>query len=122
MTLGAVIRLDDAHASRLDHERQTGPPKTLETLRPYFPELGITRLGEITGLDVLGIPVAFACRPNSFSLSISLGRGRDRESALTAAAMEAAEAAIAERLPSDHIHASILDLRGRGKSILDLTS
>ena len=68
--------------------------------------LGITRVGEITGLDSLGIPVALATRPNSFSLSVNLGKGRDAASARASAAMEAAEIAIAERLPEDGITGS----------------
>jgi len=90
-------------------------------LKPHFPSLGITRLGELTGLDPLAIPVAFATRPNSFSLSVNLGKGADRESALASAAMEAAEAAIAEMLPAQRRQASAQDLRRQGAPILDLT-
>ena len=82
------------------HDRRVSPAQTLETLTPLFKDLGITRLGEITGLDNLGVPVACAIRPNSFSLSVSLGKGPDREFAYASAAMEAAEIAVAERFPA----------------------
>jgi YcaO-like protein with predicted kinase domain len=97
------------------------PAETLETLRPRFKHLGITRLGDITGLDTLGVPVACAVRPNSFSLSVSLGKGLDRESAHASAAMEAAETAIAERLPTARLYASLQELEKRGETIIDLT-
>ena len=94
---------------------------TVQQLRPHFQRLGITRLGDLTGLDTLGIPVAFASRPNSFSLSLSLGKGLDRESALASAAMEAAEIAIAERRPASAFGASINSLLTDGRTVIDLT-
>jgi ribosomal protein S12 methylthiotransferase accessory factor len=103
-----------------DHDRCVDPGQTLDTLRPRFPDLGITRLGEITGLDILGIPVAFAARPNSFTLSVSLGKGLDRISAYASAAMEAAETALAERLPARRVRASVRDLEHRGETTIDL--
>ncbi len=83
--------------------------------------LGITRIGEITGLDSLGIPVALATRPNSFSLSVNLGKGGDAASARASAAMEAAEIAIAERLPDNGVVASESELIASGYSVLDLS-
>ena len=73
------------------YDRCEPPRETLARLAPHFARLGITRVGELTGLDELGLPIAFATRPNSFTLSVSLGRGLDRDSALISAAMEAAE-------------------------------
>lgn len=58
--------------------------------------LGITRLGDLTGLDVIGLPVWTATRPNSRSLCVSLGKGLTHERARLGAIMEAAETAIAE--------------------------
>ncbi|MGI6855316.1 YcaO-like family protein [Mesorhizobium sp. 1B3] len=58
--------------------------------------LGITRLGDLTGLDVIGLPVWMATRPNSRSLCVSLGKGLTHEGARLGAVMEAAETAIAE--------------------------
>ncbi len=53
--------------------------------------MGVTRIGNITGLDRIGIPVATAIRPNSRSVAVSLGKGPTLEAAMVAALMEAAE-------------------------------
>lgn len=58
--------------------------------------MGITRLGNITGLDHIGIPVAVAVRPNSRSVSVSQGKGLDMMQAMASALMEAAEGFHAE--------------------------
>jgi ribosomal protein S12 methylthiotransferase accessory factor len=63
-------------------------------------QLGITRVGDITGLDSIGIPVWFATRPNSRALSVSQGKGSTDAQARISAVMEAAEGALAER-PED---------------------
>jgi YcaO-like protein with predicted kinase domain len=51
----------------------------------------ITRLADISDLDLVGIPVAQAVRPNSKSLSVSQGKGPTVAAARVAALMEAAE-------------------------------
>ena len=58
---------------------------------------GITRLGRLTGLDRIGIPVWTATRPNATNLSVSQGKGVDDAAAAVSAVMEAAEMAAAER-------------------------
>jgi ribosomal protein S12 methylthiotransferase accessory factor len=58
--------------------------------------MGITSLGNITGLDRIGIPVAMAVRPNSRSVSVAQGKGLDLPQALASALMEACEAYHAE--------------------------
>jgi YcaO-like protein with predicted kinase domain len=60
--------------------------------------MGITRLGNITGLDRIGIPVAIAVRPNSRSVSVSQGKGLALPQALASALMEAAEGFHAEEI------------------------
>jgi YcaO-like protein with predicted kinase domain len=60
--------------------------------------MGITRLGNITGLDRIGIPVAVAVRPNSCSVSVSQGKGLDLTQATASALMEAAEGFHAEQV------------------------
>jgi ribosomal protein S12 methylthiotransferase accessory factor len=60
--------------------------------------MGITRLGNITGLDRIGIPVAFAMRPNSRSVSVSQGKGLDLPQAMASALMEACEGFHAEEI------------------------
>jgi ribosomal protein S12 methylthiotransferase accessory factor len=114
-----VAGADDRPVSA-DHDRCLTPEATLERIKPHFASLGITRLGEITGLDSLGIPVALATRPNSFSLSVNLGKGGDSASARASAAMEAAEIAIAERLPENGVTGSQSELALAGRQVLDL--
>jgi YcaO-like protein with predicted kinase domain len=60
--------------------------------------MGITRLGNITGLDRIGIPVAIAVRPNSRSVSVSQGKGLDLAQATASALMEAIEGFHAEEV------------------------
>jgi ribosomal protein S12 methylthiotransferase accessory factor len=62
--------------------------------------MGITRLGNVTGLDCIGIPVAVAVRPNSRSVSVSQGKGATLTHALASALMEAIEGFHAEDLAS----------------------
>lgn len=66
----------------------------------FDPELlrqfGVTRVGDVTGLDIIGIPVWFAVRPNSRGLSVSQGKGLSAEQARLSAIMEAVEGAVAE--------------------------
>jgi YcaO-like protein with predicted kinase domain len=70
-------------------------------IRPHLASFGITRVGELTGLDDIGIPIAMTVRPNSKTLSVSLGKGADVDSAVISAIMEAVETAVAEELPDN---------------------
>lgn len=106
--------------SLLHCDRTCDARQTLARLRPHFSKLGISRLGELTGLDYLGIPVALAVRPNSHSLSVSLGKGPDTDSALISAAMEAAETAVAEWLPRSAIWATADALESNALPLVDL--
>src|SRR4051812_17525627 len=78
--------------------RASSPAETLARVRPLMAPMGITRLGNITGLDRIGIPVAVAVRPNSRSVSVSQGKGLDREQAMASALMEACEGFHAEEI------------------------
>ncbi len=78
-------------------DRLCSPEETLARVRPHLAGLGITRVGLVTGLDVLGVPVGMAVRPNGFSLSVHQGKGLTDAAAMVSAAMEAAEVALAER-------------------------
>lgn len=82
-----------------DDGRQ-GPAATdlLHSLLPRLGEFGITRLGDITGLDRIGIPVMQATRPLSLSNSVAQGKGSSREVAALSAILEAAECFFAERV------------------------
>ena len=74
------------------------PADLLARLLPWLGAMGITRLGDITGLDRLGIPVIQAVRPSALSNAVSQGKGGSCESAAVSAILEAAETFFAERL------------------------
>src|SRR4051812_10409293 len=78
--------------------RSVDPSDTLARVRPQMRAMGITRLGNITGLDRIGIPVAIAVRPNSCSVSVSQGKGLELPQAMASALMEAAEGFHAEEI------------------------
>ncbi|WP_437826583.1 YcaO-like family protein [Sorangium sp. So ce1153] len=78
--------------------RLVSPDETVERLRPLMAVLGITRVANVTGLDVLGIPVVMVCRPNARSLAVSQGKGVDLAAAKASGIMEAAELFHAERI------------------------
>jgi ribosomal protein S12 methylthiotransferase accessory factor len=75
--------------------------------------MGITRLGNVTGLDQIGIPVAIAVRPRSRSVVVSQGKGPTIVHAMTSALMEAAELFHAEELGGRVRWASARDLGPR---------
>ncbi|SON56083.1 putative methanogenesis marker protein 1 [Hartmannibacter diazotrophicus] len=66
-------------------------------LRAAMPALGITRVGRLTGLDRIGIPVWMAVRPNAANLSVSQGKGTSDNAAYLSAVMESVELFFAER-------------------------
>ncbi|AUX32174.1 MULTISPECIES: YcaO-like family protein [Sorangium] len=91
--------------------RAVPPADTVRRLSPIFPVLGITRVANVTGLDIIGIPVVMVCRPNARSLSVSQGKGLDLAAAKASGIMEAAELYHAERITSPLKLASYNELR-----------
>ncbi|CAN90697.1 MULTISPECIES: YcaO-like family protein [Sorangium] len=91
--------------------RLVPPAETVERLRPLLPALGITRVANVTGLDILGIPVVMVCRPNARSLSVSQGKGVDLAAAKASGIMEATELYHAERITSPLKLGSLEELR-----------
>lgn len=71
--------------------RTVAPAETLSRVAPFFPEVGITRVANVTGLDRIGLPVWQACRPLSRGLSVAQGKGVDDDSARASAVMEGIE-------------------------------
>lgn len=59
-------------------------------------EFGITRVGDITGLDRVGLPVAQACRPSARSNAVTQGKGSTVISAGVGAVLECLEMAAGE--------------------------
>jgi YcaO-like protein with predicted kinase domain len=90
--------------------RTTAPDITLARVSPVARQIGITRLGNVTGLDRIGIPVTVAVRPNSRSLSVSQGKGLRLSQALASAVMEAIELFHGEELTDRTVTASFQEL------------
>src|SRR5580700_6499547 len=97
--------------------RTAAPEETLARVRPHVGRMGITRLGNITGLDRIGIPVAIAVRPNSRSVSVSQGKGLELPQAMASALMEACEGFHAEEIGPCR-HAAHSDL-SRTETVVD---
>jgi YcaO-like protein with predicted kinase domain len=72
--------------------------KATKNLDEIARQLGITRLADITGLDVAGLPVVQAVRPFSLSNAVSQGKGQTLEAAARSAIFESAESFFAEKL------------------------
>jgi ribosomal protein S12 methylthiotransferase accessory factor len=90
--------------------RTTAPEETLARVAPAAQQIGITRLGNVTGLDRIGIPVTVAVRPNSRSFSVSQGKGLGLSQALASAMMEAIELFHGENLTERTVVASFRQL------------
>ncbi|MGR9501763.1 YcaO-like family protein (plasmid) [Rhizobium leguminosarum] len=118
-TLAGDLKRSSAGVSDY-HDRAVTPAQTLAAVRPHLREFGITRVGLLTALDVLNIPVAFATRPNSHTLSVFQGKGIDNDAAMTSAAMEAVETRIAEIAPADLTQATIDSMRAERAAMIDL--
>jgi len=67
--------------------------RTLERIRDWLGEAGVSRIADVTGLDVLGIPVFNSIRPGAAdgNLTVTSGKGADADSSRASAAMEAIE-------------------------------
>lgn len=78
--------------------RLIAPLETVSRVRPLMPVMGITRIANVTGLDVVGLPVVMVCRPNSRSIAVSQGKGLDLAAAKASGLMEAVETYHAETI------------------------
>jgi YcaO-like protein with predicted kinase domain len=96
---------------RAGTHRLVSPAETLDRVRRFFPVLGITRVADITGLDTVGVPVTAVCRPNSRSVTVSLGKGLDLAAAKASGVMESIEGFMAERIVRPLLLGSFNDLR-----------
>ena len=91
--------------------RAVMPDETVARLRPLMPVMGITRVANVTGLDVVGLPVVMVCRPNARSLAVSQGKGLDLSAARASGLMEAVEMYHAEHIDLPLKWASYEELR-----------
>jgi YcaO-like protein with predicted kinase domain len=83
---------------RLGSHRTADPEETLDRVRPYMADMGITRIANVTGLDSLGIPVVVVARPNSRNLAVAQGKGPSLAAAQASGLMESVEFYHAERI------------------------
>ena len=112
--LGRKRYVDGAH-------RVANPQETLDRLLPKMALAGITRLGDLTGLDRLPLPVFAAYRPNSRSLAVFQGKGASAAAAKVSALMEAVETYCAETAtPPLHL-ASLSEIAEVGR-VVDVTA
>lgn len=79
-----------------DPVRRSAPAVVRSRLEPLLPLYGIVRVADLTGLDTIGVPVYSAVRPTAATLSVSAGKGLDRDAAWVSAVMESIEVAVAE--------------------------
>lgn len=77
--------------------RTAGLEDTWARLEPQLPARGITRVADLTGLDILGVPVWTAIRPAAATLVASAGKGMSHTAARISAVMESLEVAVAEQ-------------------------
>ncbi len=95
------------------------PADTLQRVMSLMPEMGITRIANVTGLDRIGIPVVMVCRPNSRSIAVSQGKGFTLNAAKAAGLMESIEPWHAERIELSLKLASFDQLSGN-HNIIDI--
>lgn len=111
---GPLADLRDAIVSRLHapllHERSADDAEQrFLALPPLCRRAGISRIGDLTGLDRIGLPVVQAVRPAALSEVTSLGRGLSKAEAAMGAVMEALERHYAETIPAERIFLATAD-------------
>ena len=86
--------------------------ETLEWLLEsgVFKRIGLSRVCDVGRLDVTGLHVHAAVRPNARALATSQGKGVSRELAMVSAIMESIETWHAENLPPASLYGSYNDL------------
>ncbi|MFF3062640.1 YcaO-like family protein [Streptomyces sp. NPDC057909] len=84
--------------------------ETWTRVAPLLPLMGITRVADLTCLDVVGIPVFQAVRPNGRTLSVSQGKGVTAELARVSAVMESIETWHAEEAEPGPVEATVTEM------------
>lgn len=72
------------------------PEATWEKIAKYAPQIGVTRIAHISGLDRIGVPVTAPIRPASATLVTASGKGLSWASARVSGLMESLEVYCAE--------------------------
>lgn len=96
------------------------PQETLKRIQPHLQACGITRLAEITGLDVnMGVPTYSAVRPTGLVLQTANGKGLTHANAKVSALMEAIEFYHAEQPQTAVLRqASHQELQAEGLAVI----
>ncbi|HYA33364.1 MAG TPA: YcaO-related McrA-glycine thioamidation protein [Candidatus Bathyarchaeia archaeon] len=83
---------------RADTHRVMPPEETLRRIKSLIPDVGITRVADISGLDRVGLPVFSAIRPSAAdgAISVYAGKGTTEAEARVSVIMEAVERFSAE--------------------------
>ncbi len=97
MTRGILLR-SEPKTYCIDTHRVMPPQETLERVKSVVPEVGITRVADISGLDRVGLPVFSAIRPSAAggAISVYAGKGTTETEARVSVIMEAVERFSAE--------------------------
>ena len=102
--------------------RAVSAEETLLKVEPMlWDKFGITRVGNVTGLDNINIPTYIAIRPQSTFLTTSQGKGINHALAKVSAIMEAIEGWHSEFIPEPDLFGSYNDLSPR-YNLLNLDS
>lgn len=94
MTAKTAVKVHFSGTHRVRH-----PNETWDLVSPVMGDYGVTRVADVTGLDVIGIPVWMAVRPLAATLAVSQGKGVTGLHAKVSALMEAIELWHAESAP-----------------------
>ncbi|WFU01568.1 YcaO-like family protein [Rhizobium sp. CB3171] len=105
----------DVATASLYSDRVCTAEETFRRIEPCLTGHGITRLGRLTGLDRIGIPVWQAVSPNAKSIVINNGKGITDLDAKVSAAMEALERTIAGSPSVKTISANRRELLAKGQ-------
>ena len=74
--------------------------------------IGITRIGSITRLDRIGVPIVQAVRPLSLSNAVSQGKGLTWAQATASALMESMESWAGENIPPERLRSATAESLG----------
>lgn len=97
--------------------RCIAPAETAARVAPHLASMGITRVADVTGLDIIGLPVVMVCRPNACSLAVSQGKGLTMDAARASGLMESIESYHAENIALPLRLASYRELRQRARVV-----
>ena len=92
---------------------------TFGRIQPYLADFGITRVGNVTGLDRVGIPCHVAHKPMGTSLSNGSGKGLTPAASRISAVMEAIEQSYWEAAPAVAVTSTARRLASDGLKVVD---